>query len=79
MLATNSPIHQNLALHPRQHPSRSYVLGFEVPKVHAIPTACSREGSNWTNSSCGCCGLAKLDPRELLIGPSPGPGQSTLI
>ena len=36
VLATNSPIHQNLALHPRQHPSRSYVLGFEVPKARAL-------------------------------------------
>ena len=33
VLATGSPINHNLALHPRQHPSRSYVLGFEVPKV----------------------------------------------
>ena len=33
VLATNSPINKNLALHPRQHPGRSYVLGFEVPKV----------------------------------------------
>ena len=37
MLATGSPINHNLALHPRQHPSRSYVLGFEVPKVWHQP------------------------------------------
>lgn len=32
VLATNSPIHSNLAVHARQPPSRSYVVGFKVKK-----------------------------------------------
>ena len=33
VMATNSPMHHNMAVHARQHPSRSYVLGFKVPKA----------------------------------------------
>lgn len=40
VLATNSPIHHNLAVHSRQEPYRSYVVGLRIPKVGAggLPT-----------------------------------------
>lgn len=33
VLATNSPIHHNLAIHSRQEPYRSYVVGLRIPEV----------------------------------------------
>lgn len=33
VLATNSPIHHNLAVHSRQEPYRSYVVGLRIPDV----------------------------------------------
>ncbi|EIE23568.1 DAO-domain-containing protein [Coccomyxa subellipsoidea C-169] len=32
VLATNSPIHHNLAIHSRQEPYRSYVVGLRIPE-----------------------------------------------
>lgn len=32
VLASHSPIHQNLAIHSRQEPDRTYVVGLEVPE-----------------------------------------------
>jgi hypothetical protein len=33
VLATNSPIHHNLAVHSRQEPYRSYVVGLRIPEA----------------------------------------------
>lgn len=35
VLATNSPIHHNLAVHSRQEPYRSYVVGLRIPDVRS--------------------------------------------
>ncbi len=33
VLATSSPLHHNLAIHSRQHPYRSYIVGLRIPEV----------------------------------------------
>jgi glycine/D-amino acid oxidase-like deaminating enzyme/nitrite reductase/ring-hydroxylating ferredoxin subunit len=38
VVATNSPIHDNLAVHLKQSPYRTYVIGAEIPRG-AVPTA----------------------------------------
>ncbi|CAL5220892.1 g2983 [Coccomyxa viridis] len=32
VLATSSPLHHNLAIHSRQHPYRSYIVGLRIPE-----------------------------------------------
>ena len=60
VLATNSPINKNLALHPRQHPGRSYVLGFEVPKVRCPCVL--------MNESCGAIRCDNVQLPHALVG-----------
>jgi glycine/D-amino acid oxidase-like deaminating enzyme/nitrite reductase/ring-hydroxylating ferredoxin subunit len=38
VVATNSPIHDRFAIHTKQAPYRTYVVGFEIPK-NSIPNA----------------------------------------
>ena len=35
VLATSSPLHHNLAIHSRQHPYRSYIVGLRIPEVYS--------------------------------------------
>ncbi len=36
VLATSSPLHHNLAIHSRQHPYRSYIVGLWIPEVCSL-------------------------------------------
>ena len=56
VLATTSPLHHNLAIHSRQHPYRSYIVGLRIPEVslhgdsphihdwHPVKVVCSHHG-----------------------------------